>query len=90
MNLHNVLYLPIIVINIENLLSTVIIGRLRFCVPPRPKTMLPRYIRGRGQIFLNVSVDSSGKFMIPKALPTLSIITVAIICPIPRTWKEGK
>ena len=34
-------YSAIIVINTENLLNTVIIGKDRACVPPRPNIMLP-------------------------------------------------
>ena len=35
-------YSAIIVINTENLLNTVIIGKDRACVPPKPKIMLPK------------------------------------------------
>ena len=80
-------YLPIIVISMENLLNTVIIGRLRFCVPPSPKTMLPRYIRGRGQIFRKVSVESSGKEIKLNDFPIDNINIVANIWPIPSTIK---
>ena len=47
-------YSAIIVINTENLLNTVIIGKDRACVPPRPNIMLPEMC-----FIKTINIDSS-------------------------------
>ena len=72
------------VMSMENLRRTVIMGRESCWVPPRPNTMLPRYMRGRGQIFRRVSRPRSGKETTWKNLAKNRIVMVATICAIER------
>ena len=71
-------------------LRTVIMGRESCCVPPSPKTMLPRYMRGSGQIFLRVSRPRSGKEITWKNLARNRIVMVATIWTVKMGgWQGG-
>lgn len=75
--------------SIENLLNAANIGRLNACVPPNPNTAFPRYINGKGNIFLIRSLDVEGIDTILSLFPVNSTIILAINCPKVSTRNDG-
>jgi hypothetical protein len=69
-------YSPIILMSIENLRSTVNIGKFKDCVPPNPHMTFPKKRRKTGKISLRILKESGGMSMNLKEERRMSMMEV--------------